>query len=438
MAEYGYTNGVSISTSTGTLTGVTIGRTQALVLIGVGNSAATIDAEDPTPIFNEADVDDKFGAESDVAVAYRRALSNGVDPNYVQAVKASVTETTDSAVADGGTLSNTNIIPEISRISTAAGDPVSLSYETAPTADADSVVINPRTGYVAVGGNLTGVDITYETADWGSAILSAEDTLSEGEYGVINPLTTASYAVEPLKTLLTDPNETFGGGMRKDIKMAVGVLSASPTGDGPNGRPYIDPDAYAQTHNDDTIFVTGPTALQDPTEGMRGVGALPAVSGLMAGNDATEAIFDMEISDTPPLAQRLSRSDVTALRLESIMPLRDKGTIHIRDNQSTFDQTREEWVRDYFRRRIVDIAIAVLYKIARNQMGAVTSDETIEDIEDAVRIQMGDLVDDGLLEPGKQNVDVYLQADDRTVGIDAQITPYGIIKGAEVDLDIAP
>ncbi len=434
MATYGNSAGVQINTGTGTIAGVTIGREQYLFLVGVGNVDTAIETNSPYNPESRTDADNKFGDGSDLANAYHRALDNGANPDYIFGIQAATS--TESVTNTSGTLTNTPIVPDKSRI-TATGTTdnndftVEFDYkDTIDTpSDSETVIINPNSGSYDASAE---VDLSVEYADWEPAIRSVNDELIEAEFGVISPLTNAPSVGDTLTTVVEE--------LRNDIKMVVGALGADPNaieGDG-SDVPWFNTSDFTNSFDDDTLFTFAPTAADgfDDQNPEFGVEALSAITGLMAGNDTDQPIYDNQITSVGDFAQRISRADVANLRAEYVIPVRQAGTRRIEDNRSTYDQDEHGgWTRDYFRRRIVDLNIATLYQVARSQIGSVLDSDTVEDVQDSLDNQIDQFVDDGLIQPGQNNVNVY-RKDDRTIGVDATITPYGVAKEADINLDI--
>lgn len=435
MSTYGSIPGVRISTSTGTITGVTIGREQHLILVGVGNDEAEAETNEPLRLDDRRDADTKFGEDSDVAIAFRRALANGQHPDYIHAVRAETM--TDTETGTSGTLANAPAVPDMSRLEaedTTSSDTyaVELTYESPPEAptEAEVVHLNPNTGEFDA--DDTEVDITYDYADWEEALWAAEDIMSEAEFGLLSPLTAADSVKTDMQVVVEQ--------MRTDLKFVLAHAPAEPNMTGSDNEAMLDTGTFEQSFSDSTLFISGPSGVDTDSamteSALNGIELHPAVSGLMAGNDTTEPIYDASLTAVESPAQTLSRSAVMDLRDEYVIPIRDNGVTRIEDNHSTYDQdTDGGWERDYFRRRIVDLTMATIYQIARRQIGSILDDDTIRDVAEVVDRQLDDLSDDRLLEAGGQDFSVY-RKDDRTIGIDLTITPYGVAKSAEVDLTI--
>lgn len=433
MATYGHIPGVQITTSTGDVTSVVIGRDQYLTLVGVGAPDASADPNEVYDVRDQREVEDLFGEESDLARAYELARDNGLDREYAKVMRAEVTETSEEG--DSGVLDDAPIVPDTSRITVedaTEGDEYDIVFtygdELEAPEEENEIVINPNSGDYDANGST--VDITYESPDWESALDEVEFEFYEGEFGVISPLTNAQSVVDKLTDLIDR--------MRQDIKMMLGAVPAEPTGLNDDAVPVLDTGEVEQGYDDDTLFMFGPTAETDsaPNGPLYGIEAMPAVAGKMAGNDNTEPIYDDRIFGLEGIDQMLTRADVSDLRAEYIIPVRETADIRIEDNHSTYDQYENEgWERDYFRRRVVDLVIATSYMVARAHIGSVLDDGTVEDVDDALDEQLYEFRQDGLLQPGGQQIEVY-RTDDRTIGADITITPYGVAKQAEIDIEV--
>lgn len=438
MATYGSLPGVVIQTENGSPTEITLGNEQYLVLIGVGdNSVGEASVNEVVTLDGQSDVDRLFGADTDIADAYRTALANGANPNFIKGIMAETTESTESFTATStGTLSNAPIIARDSRVSAidAANNDAPLRinfvYEDtveSPT-ESDVINVNPHTGDWEATGS-PDVDISYHHADWATAIHAAENAFLEREFGVLHPLTSAESATAPLTSVVNK--------MRDQFKLAVGVQAAPPTGT-ENGHPYYNPSTYTDNVDDDAIFLTAPATQADRTPAHPNFGhsVAPAVAGLMAGNPNTEPIYDDSLAGVGDLAQHVTQSDVRTLANSYVMPVRDRSVPRVKRNRSTYAQeVNGGWTRDFFRRRIVDLTLAAVHGAAEQETGGVLRQDTPLDVDEVVREELGELVTDGLLEEGGQQVNVY-RKNRETLGIDLSITPYGVTKSVDATLTI--
>jgi hypothetical protein len=434
MTTYGSTPGVKLQTESGTITGVTIGREQYHILVGVGgvSDAGSADVNDPVRIEGQNDAETKFGAESDLANATDRALNNGSNPDFLTGVKAATSETTET-VPSTGTLADVPLLLNTDRISaeTATGGstltPEFRFADPLPEATNGEVYINPYTGAINADTS-EDVSVTYEHADWAAAFDSIENYLEEGEFATIEPITSASAVVSDLVDAIDR--------MRSDYKMAVGLIAAEYNTTDEMGEPVIDAPTFSSALNNEFIFQAGPTYLASEDKHDRFVGALSAVGGIFAGNPNDEPIYD-DVVQVDSLYQGITKADVGDLRGEYVIPVRDTGVVTIEDNHSTYDQMSDGgWERDYFKRRTVDLTVVNLFFVANRQIGGVLTNGVVDDVGEAVRAELDDLVDDGLLQPNGQEAQASRE-DSTTIGLDVSITPFGVAKAADVTLAIS-
>lgn len=436
MTQYGSIPGVRITTESGTVSGVTIGREQYHILVGAGHpddANVSASANDPINIGGLDEAETEFGEGSDLANAYDRSTNNGANSDYVVGVKASVTEEVETVSDTTNPLAETPILANPDRVSaTDTSDASSLDVvfefgSTLSTPGTNEVIINPYTGDIE--SDATGdTEVTYDWADWGAAFTAATDYLTDGDFAVLTPLTVADQVATALDDELTTARE-------EELKMAVGVMGAQYNDTATGGGPKIDAANYTSSIASDVMWRGAPVHLEDNDVKDRYVGALSAVSGIFAGNPTTDPIYDDTVT-VNKLGQGLTRSDITDLRGQYIVPVRDTGIVRIEDNHSTYDQsTSGGWERDFFKRRIVDLTTITARRVARRQIGGILTGGLVDDVGEAVELELGELADDGLLNPGEQVVDSY-RKDDTTIGLDLKIAPFGVAKAAEVTLTI--
>lgn len=435
MTTYGDIASVRIETKTGAPSGVTVGRESYLILIGVAGGSAE-NTNVPIQITDRDDAVAKFGESSDITVAYEQAIANGANTNFIKAIRAEKTSNSESGIStESGSLSS-GFYPDKSTVSVTndgSSMTVTFSYEQTLTAPSNSgeIVMNPVTGDYEFG-SVTSGEIQYETVDWSSAIQATPDALGEGEFAVVNPLTFRESAMTELDATLTL--------MRQDeYKMGLGVIASAPNDTLEGEQPGYDTNTLASARvNSDVLFsIAGAvTASRGPEQEGYATDGLGAVSGLFAGNENDDPVYDTSLAGIVDLAQTFTRADVRALRDSYIIPVRDTGTIRVADNRSTYDQEAEGgWERDLFRRRIVDLSTITAYRVADQQIGGVLDPDTVDDVEDSLRTELEALADDGLLEEAGQNVNAY-RIDDRTIGVELEITPFGVAKAADISLEI--
>lgn len=437
MTVYGQIPGVRIETSTGTLSGVTIGTESILTLVGVGEIGGSGPENEAVQVSDRAELTSTFADDTDLSVAFDQATANGANPEFLYAVKASTTSVTETSdTVNEKTLSDIPVpnTQNITVTETTGSTELNLEFRYEDTlsvpSDTSTVYLNPSTGQFEEDVADT-IEFEYETVDWTSAIEAASDAFGEGQFGIIQPLTYE----EEAGTALTSTLDT----MRNDeLKMAVGIIGADPNKTVLDEHPGYDTTDITARFDDDTIFSIAGASLADRGPDQPGFGSdvLGAVGGLFAGNPNTDPVYDDTLVGVGRLAQKFSRADVTGLRDGRIIPLRDTGTVRVADNRSTYEiGTEPDWERDFFRRRVVDLVTVTVYRIARRQIGGILDSDTVDDVEDAVGVELAELVDDGLLEAGGQNVTAF-RDDDRTIGLDLEISPLGVAKSADVNLEV--
>jgi len=443
MVTLGQSPGVRVTTQSGSVGGVTLGRSQYTIFIGIGESSGSASANEVVSITTRRGVEDAFGRDSDIAEQWRRATANGANKTYIRGIKASMTETTETVTSTSSdTLSNSPIIPDKDRITvTDTGDSteqaIEFVYEDDPTSanapdpSSGEVYINPNNGsWVAP--SSSDYEFVYEYADWDEALQTARDAVGEEEFGVIVPLTHASSVTSSVPGVLTQ--------MRDNIKMVLSVIAPEPTGTSESGfKPIYDTQNLTNALDDDRIFGPTPQAIEDRDIANGpdyGIELLGAYAGRMAGNELEEPVYNDVIQTDADLVQKLSRSEAQDLRGEYLIPVRQRGEIRLEDNLSTYDQNENGgWERDYFRRRIVDVVIATIRSVARRTIGAINDPEARTDVRDVIISEMRDLVNLDLLQVNGQSIDVYAKDKD-TIGIDLGITPNGVTKQVDATLTV--
>lgn len=436
MATYGDLPGVRIETSSVGISNITVGRESILTFIGFGSSNALAEPTEPVRLDSRSKVSEQFGEDSDILVAYDQATANGADNRFMYGIRVKTETQTDTTLdSQSGTI-DTDIVPNTSTMTyTEDGTDGEIRFEygdTLSTPDnAGVLVLNPVTGAYETNSGSATTNLEYEKPLWEDAVRTARDTLDEGQFGTIAPLTYEQSAISTLQTELAT--------MREDeLKMAVGVYAAEPNTTVRDQHPGYDTNDLTTRFQDDTMFsiVGASLASRSPDQSGFGTSALGAVAGLFAGTANDEPIYDNSVIGVNELAQDFTRADVAALRGENFIPLRDTDGIRIRDNQSTYNQESEGgWERDLFHRQIVDIAIVTTYRIARRQIGGVLDSDTVDDVQDAVTVELAELVADGLLQAGGQEVNAF-RASSQEIGVEVDVTPLGVAKSATIELNI--
>lgn len=434
MATYGDTPGVKITTSTGNLSTVEIGRGIRLMFVGIGNDSAQADPNEPTNITSVREAEEEFGEDTDIVRAFERARDEGANTEYTYGVRANVSSESEVFSSESGTINDAPIVPDMDTIDTDLDVEQKFRYESpVDPPEGDNVIhINPLTGEydLTYDGTFDDVEIEYDWADWSTAIDNVGNDLYEGDFALVVPLTNSEDVAEMARAEVED--------LRDSLVFALTASAAEPNASMEDSYPEINTSEYTHDFDDDALFLFGPTALggAKPDSADFGVGAIGSVAGKITGTAVGDPVYD-DIIDVGEdgLGQSISRSEVGDLRDQDISPIKDSRTVRIEGNTSTYDPDDEEWERDLFRRQVVDLVMASVYQIARSKIGNVLVDGTLENVGDAIDSQFREFEDQRLLQPGNQQFEVF-QEDDRTIGINATITPFGVAKSAEFDLQI--
>ncbi len=120
------------------------------------------------------------------------------------------------------------------------------------------------------------------------------------------------------------------------------------------------------------------------------------------------------------------------MRDQNVIPIRQAGSIRVKDNLSTSTDT--DWERDFWRRRIADRVILIGKTIGDSILGRINDERTRDAAERLIAAELRELVGDRLLKPNSDDennwfVDVYESSSNpNEVKIDIGFTPYGIVK----------
>lgn len=486
VTQYGGFPGVQVNTAGGSITAVAVGSQEYLVLFGEasyqndtdfsagdGNedpleSGLTGSTETPESINARREADDTFGSDSELANAMREALANGANIDYLRGVAPKRFNVVDEAQANQtGTLNNAPIweedVQDESNINALACSDqgggsltVEYTYDTdtlsAPSA-ADTVVVNPFTGEYAADAGPDGTDyqFSYKYFDWQSAIEASavSNVLNEDDTGVYDFVGEADSVSSTLDAEITDLRS-------KESKFVNGFCGAEPnteetvTSDGESlaadhsnyqrrdarfdTANYTTPDAN-QSVDSDHFFKVAPARLENSSKTVLG-----GVGGLFAGNPIDDPIFNDTLTGYDTLEQSLTKSEANNLRDVNVIPIRQAGSIRVRDNIST--STATDWERDFWRRRIVDRVIIIAKTIGETIVGRINDEQTRDAAARLIRAEIRELVDDRLLLPNTSDeqrwyVDVYPDATNANeVDIDIGVTPYGVVKRVEENITI--
>jgi len=462
VTSYGSFPGVRVEVAGGGITAVSIGEEEKLVIFGEASyeddGTVTSDGdedglatdlvgslEEPTQINARREADTNFGSGSELADGMREALGNGanidllygVAPrrfNVVGEVQSTQTGTLNNApiweedVSDESNIAALNCEDDGSTIE------VRYSYESPPTAPTEgaTVAVNPLTGeYNADSSPDVDYLFDYKYLDWQSAFEAGPVTrvVQEDETGVYDVLSDSD---------LVSIDANSAAATRRGAFQLVNVLSGAE----PNNNELIEDDsggyvrrdarfdtgAYSQGSVDsDYYFKLAPVRQENTPRTILG-----GVGGLFAGNPISDPIYNDPVSGYTDLEQRFTKADADNMRGEQVIPIRQAGSIRVKDNLSTSTET--DWERDFWRRRIADRVILIGKTIGDTIIGRINDADTRDAAERLISAEIRELVGDRLLKPNSAEetnwfVDVYESSTDPDeVKIDIGFTPFGIVK----------
>jgi len=434
MTTFGGFPGVRIQTQGGGISGVQVGAEETLILYGnADTSNGTAVEGNPTQVGATTEADKKFGAGSELADAMKEALANGANINYLYGVPVPKVQTTEDYTNASGTLSNTPILHNEEEV-TVTIDETDAEVEFwyaggAPDKPSDSGVayINPYEGEFIVGNDdVTDVSVSYSYQEWDNTLIAAaNDALAEGDTGVLAPLTDAESVAATLSGHITT--------LRGEYKMAKGLVGAQPNVDDtvPTNDPLApgyDAGDYSDALADDALFVIAPSRNGENYNRT----IIPGVAGVFAGHAINEPVYNDAVSGYTDVAYDVSRSDAQKFRDAYVIPIRQAGTVRIKDNLSTSEES--DWERDFWRRRIVDRVVLLSKLVGEAIIGRINDERTRNQAQTTLFVQLRGLVSDRLLKPnedGEQNLTVNVYEDPTNtdqVNIDVGVTPLGIVK----------
>jgi len=472
VTSYGSFPGVRVEVAGGGITAVSIGEVEKLVIFGEATYDGDTDIQDagtdysftgvsdgdedsltgdaspenPVQINARREADTNFGGGSELADGMREALGNGANIGFLYGVAPRRFNVIDEVQStQSGTLSNapifeqdvsdeSNIDSLVVKDTTDGVVTVQYSYESPPTApsDTDTIVVNPLTGEYNADAAPTGdYEFDYKYLDWQSAFDAGDvaRVVQEKETGVYDVLSDSDAVSADASSTATT---------RRQAYQLVNVFSGAEPNDNEvvqdsNGN-YVRRDArfdtseYSQGSVDaDYYFKLAPVRQENSVDTVLG-----GVGGLFAGNPISDPIYNDPISGYDELEQKFTKADADNMRVENVIPIRQAGSIRVKDNKST--STEADWERDFWRRRIADRVILIGKTIGDSIIGRINDEDTRDAAKRLIEGELRELVGDRLLKPngdGEQNwfVDVYessTNADE--VKIDIGFTPYGIVK----------
>lgn len=438
MATFGGFPGVQIQTQGGGIAGVQVGSEEILVLFGEADLAnGTASVEDPTQIGARTEADKKFGDGSELADAMKEALGNGANIDYLYGVAVATTSVTDETFSSSssGTLANAPIVEDLSTITVtdtvdATDATVEFRYDSPPSApsNADTVHINPLTGEWAADSS-SDYEFDYEYQEWSNAFDAADNVVSEGETAVYAPLSEAESVASTLSSKVNT--------LRGEYQMVKGLMGAQPNANSSESPPdpRYNTGTYSDAIDNDSMFLIAPARRQDSTKTIIG-----GVAGLFAGHAINEPVYNDAVSAYTDLEQKLARSEAQDFRDNQVIPVRQAGSIRVKDNLST--STASDWERDFWRRRIVDRVILLSKQVGEATVGRINDERTREQARSTLFVQLRGLVGERLLKPNEGDttnwyVNVYEDSSNSDqVNIDVGITPLGIVKRIDQTITI--
>ena len=472
---YGSFPGVKIEVAGGGITSVAIGAQEKLVLFGpavyqndgsfpsdgeedpLGSSLAGT-VNEPEQINARSEADDTFGdsSESQLTRAMRGALASGASVDFLYGVAPSRFNVVGEVKSSqSGTLDNSPIwednvddeanIENITATDTTDGSlTVEYDYDSPPSApsSSDTVAVNPLTGEFSADAAPTGdYEFDYKYLDWNSAFTSNKvrtGTIDEGETGLYVALTEADSVSTDLESEVSD---------RRKVYQLVNALS----GASPNDNEVVtsDSNSLASDHsnyqrrdarydtssfssgsvNADYYFKFAPVRYADEAHKELG-----AIGGVFSANGVSNPIYNDKVPGADTLEQSFTRTEADEIRDDDVIPLRQSGSVRLKDNISTAYTEDTDWERDFWRRRIADRVILIGKTIGDEILGEINDEQTRNSAQRLISTEMRQLVDDRLIEPNTADkdrwfVDVYEDSvNDDEVNIDIGFTPRGLAK----------
>jgi len=469
---YGSFPGVRVEVAGGGITAVSIGEEEKLVIFGEasyqndddfsagdGNEdplVATLDGstEDPTKINARREADSNFGDGSELANGMREALGNGANIDFLYGVAPKRFNVLDEVQStQSGTLNNAPLweedVADESNISALVVEdntgPVSMTVEydyssppSQPSA-ADTVSVNPLTGEYAADAAPDGdYEFDYKYLDWQSAFDAGPVTrvVQEDETGIYDVLSDSDAVSADANSTATTRRQAFqlvnviSGAQPNDNELITSDDNALESDHSNYTRrdARFDTSTYSQGSVDaDHYFKLAPVRQQNVPDTVLG-----GVGGLFAGNPISDPIYNDPVSGYADLGQRFTKADADNMRAENVIPIRQAGSIRVKDNKSTSTET--DWERDFWRRRIADRVILIGKTIGDTIIGRINDERTRDAAARLIRAELRELVGDRLLKPNTADetnwfVDVYESSTDSDeVKIDIGFTPFGIVK----------
>lgn len=460
MATYGEFPGVRVETNSGSISSISIGAEEKLVIFGEASYDASnnvegddtslnISASEPEQINARREANSKFGDGSELAEAMKEALANGANIDFLYGVavpRVDVTgETFDGTASATGTLENVEILEDASTISTDSG-----SYEfefryngapATPTAD-DTVFVNPLTGEYAVTDSVTvtaasTIDYTYNDYSSAFGAESVRNVVNEDETGIYAVLSDS----DSVSSSLASEVSTLRSNYQLVNAISVAEPNANQVDSNDNSADArYDSGNYGsanQSVSAEYFYKFAPGREENDVKTIAG-----GVGGLFAGNPISDPIYNDELTGYQSLEQSLSKADADNLRDADIIPVRSGGSIRVQGNRATNYSTADTVAADFWTRRITDRVILIGKQVGDRIIGRINDEDTRARAERLINAEMRELVQDRLIRSNGDDetnwtVDVYEDSsNDDEVNINIAFTPYGIVKRVDETITV--
>jgi hypothetical protein len=479
VTTYGDFPGVRVEVAGGGITAVAIGEEEKLVLFGEASyqdddtlqSDGTEDSfetdltgtpETAEQINARREADTTFGDGSELADAMREALANGANIDYLYGVAprrynvADETQSTQSGTLNNAPIWEENVADESNIQAIAVEDdtgPVTMTVEydysnpPAQPSAADTVAINPLTGEYAADAAPDGdYQFDYKYLDWQSAFDAADvsQVVEEDETGIYGAISDSDTVSSSLDGTVTTHRQNYKlinalSGAQPNTSEVItsdGQTLASDHTNYTRRDAQYDTGSFSQGSVDaDHYFKLAPVREADVPKTVLG-----GVGGLFAGNPINDPIYNDPLSGYDELEQSFTKADADNMRDENVIPIRQAGSVRVKDNLSTSSET--DWERDFWRRRIADRVILIGKTIGDTIIGRINDEQTRNAAGRLIRAEIRELVNDRLLQPNTADetnwyVDVYEDSTNANeVNIDIGFTPYGIVKRVDETITI--
>jgi hypothetical protein len=287
---------------------------------------------------------------------------------------------------------------------------------------------------------------SYKYLDWQSAIESSDvsSVVNEDETAIYDVVSDSDAVASTLDGQVTTERQNYKlinavSGAEPNDNEVITSDDAALEDDHSN---YTRRDARYDTStfsqgsvDSDHYFKFAPVRLENVPKTVLG-----GVGGLFAGNPINDPIYNDPVTGYDTLEQSFTKSDADNMRSENVIPIRQAGSVRVKDNLSTSTET--DWERDFWRRRIADRVILIGKTIGDTIIGRINDQQTRNAAARLIRAEIRELVDDRLLRPNTEDeqnwyVDVYEDSTNpNEVNIDIGFTPYGIVKRVDESITI--